>query len=79
MLNQLFSLLDRYLFSAMRSFMISSLCAVQDVGTRLLFGVDKGTTKQHFYSLIDKTMKGEEVSMSKYKGRILCVVNVASQ
>jgi len=52
---------------------------VQDVSTRLLFGVDKGTTKQDFYSLVDKTMGGEVVDMSKYKGQVLCLVNVASQ
>jgi len=60
--------------------LLNTLCSVQDVGTRLVFGIDQGTTKEHFYSLVDKTLgKGEEVSMSKYKGRVLCLVNVASQ
>ena len=35
--------------------------------------------KDSFYDLTDKDMAGNEVSMSKFKGEVLCVVNVASK
>jgi len=35
--------------------------------------------KESFYDLTDKDMSGNEVSMSSFKGDVLCVVNVASK
>lgn len=32
-----------------------------------------------FYDLIDRDMDGNEVKMDKFKGDVLCVVNVASK
>lgn len=80
MFTQAFALLKCYILNPMIDILINSLCTVQDVGTRLVFGIDQGTTKDHFYSLVDKTLlKGEEIKMSKFKGQVLCLVNVASQ
>ena len=35
--------------------------------------------KTSFYDLIDRDMDGNEVKMDKFKGDVLCVVNVASK
>ena len=35
--------------------------------------------KSNFYDLTDKDMSGNDVSMSTFKGAVLCVVNVASK
>ena len=37
------------------------------------------TDKTSFYSLTDRDMDGNEVKMDKFKGDVLCVVNVASK
>jgi len=46
---------------------------------RLMFGKEARNLKAHFYELIDRDMLGKEVPMSKYKGDVVMVVNVASQ
>ena len=35
--------------------------------------------KNSFYDLTDRDMDGNEVKMDKFKGDVLCVVNVASK
>jgi glutathione peroxidase-family protein len=35
--------------------------------------------KSAFYDLVDRDMDGNEVKMDKFKGVVLCVVNVASK
>lgn len=56
-----------------------SLGRLQDTVIRTLAGVDGGTEKTNFYDCADKNMDGETVPMSKYKGDVLMVVNVASK
>lgn len=34
---------------------------------------------QDFYTITDKTIKGEEIKMDVYKGKVLLIVNIASQ
>jgi len=54
----------------------------QDLVTKAVFGSEKVTMKETFYELVDKCyVKDElkEVSMSEFKGSVLCVVNVASK
>jgi len=53
--------------------------AIQDGVTRVAFGQEAGTDKTAFYDLVDREMDGDEVAMGKFKGDVLCVVNVASQ
>lgn len=57
----------------------SILGSIQDGVTRAVFGKEEGTKKTAFYDLVDKDMDGNEVSMGKFKGDVLCVVNVASK
>jgi hypothetical protein len=57
----------------------SIFAKLQDGATSLIFGKDGGTTKQTFYELSDTDMNGNSVSMSQFKGDVLCVVNVASK
>lgn len=52
---------------------------LQDCGTQLLFGKDSGTGKAQFNDLVDRDMDGNEVKLGKFKGHVLCVVNVASK
>ena len=52
---------------------------LQDSVIRTFAGVDGGTEKSSFYDCVDKNMEGEDVPMSKYKGNVLMVVNVASK
>ena len=56
-----------------------SLGRLQDSVIRTFAGVDGGTEKSSFYDCVDKNMEGEDVPMSKYKGNVLMVVNVASK
>jgi len=54
----------------------------QDLVTKAVFGSEKVTMKETFYELVDKCyVKDElkEVSMSEFKGSVLCIVNVASK
>lgn len=55
------------------------LAKLQDTGTKLLFGTDSGTDKASFYDVVDRDMDGNDVKMDKFKGNVLCVVNVASK
>lgn len=57
----------------------SFLAKLQDTGTSFLFGNDSGTDKSKFYDLVDRDMDGNDVKMDKFKGNVLCVVNVASK
>ena len=50
-----------------------------DAVNRLMFGKEAKVLKNAFYELIDRDMMGREVPMSKYKGDVVMVVNVASQ
>jgi hypothetical protein len=52
---------------------------IQDAVTRAVFGVEMACKKAHFYELVDRNMKGEQVLMSTFKGSILCIVNIASK
>ena len=51
----------------------------QDAISRAMFGKEKVTSAQSFYDLFDKSMAGEEVSMASFEGKVLLLVNVASQ
>jgi len=44
-----------------------------------MFGKESGTSKTAFYDLVDRDMDDNEVKMDKFKGNVVCVVNVASQ
>ena len=50
-----------------------------DLATSTIFGEEKAVTKTHFYDLVDRDINGNEVKLSKFKGKVLLVVNVASQ
>lgn len=43
------------------------------------YGSNNISSKESFYCLTDRDMDGNDVSMSKYAGSVLCVVNVASK
>ncbi|KAL3794423.1 hypothetical protein ACHAW5_001588 [Stephanodiscus triporus] len=57
----------------------SLLARLQDTSTKLLFGKDGGTDKNAFYDISDRDMDGNDVKMDKFRGSVLCVVNVASK
>lgn len=59
--------------------MPSFLATLQDKATGMMFGKDQGTDKSAFYDLVDRDMDGNEVKMDKFKGDVLCVINVASK
>jgi hypothetical protein len=62
------------------SFLRRSVGKAQDLATRAIFGKEKPiSSDMSFYSLVDRNMAGEEVPMSNFKGKVLCVVNVASK
>lgn len=63
----------------MSSLLARGLGKVQDTATKVLFGSEKVTSKMNFYDLVDKDMDGNEVPMSKYKGDVVLLVNVASK
>lgn len=52
---------------------------MQDAATKFVFGTDGGTSKNAFYDLVDRDMKGNAVKMDNFKGDVLCIVNVASK
>ena len=45
----------------------------------LTLTLNAGDTMKHFYDFNAKTITGEEVSMSAYRGKVVLVVNVASK
>lgn len=45
----------------------------------LTLTLNAGDHMKHFYDFTANTITGEEVSMSKYKGKVLLIVNVASE
>jgi len=51
---------------------------LQDSYMYARYGSNLSVMKDHFYSLIDRDMDGEEVSMSTFKGDVLLLANVAS-
>jgi len=57
----------------------SIFARLQDAGTKLVFGKDGGTDKDAFYDIVDRDMDGNDVRMDKFRGNVLCVVNVASK
>ena len=63
----------------MKKLLFKCFTGMQDAVTRAVFGVETACKKAHFYELVDRNMKGEQVLMSTFKGSILCVVNIASK
>ena len=59
--------------------MSSTLGKAQDVAKKDFFGKEKAVLNDAFYKLIDRDMSGNEVPMSKFEGKVLIAVNVASQ
>ena len=45
----------------------------------LTLTLNSGDSMKHFYDFKANTITGEEITMSKYKGKVLLVVNVASE
>jgi len=45
----------------------------------LTLTLNAGDTMKHFYDFNAKSITGEEISMSAYKGKVILVVNVASK
>lgn len=62
----------------MSSLLYKGLGKLQDGVTRVVFGSEVVTSKINFYDCVDRDMKGNEVSMSKYRDNVLLIVNVAS-
>ena len=59
--------------------MSSILGKAQDLATKAFFGKEKAVLKDAFYKLIDHNMSSNEVPMSKFEGKVLIAVNIASQ
>lgn len=55
------------------------LSSVQAAYSRMRFGANKKAVASNFYALADRLMDGEMVSMEKFKGDALVIVNVASK
>lgn len=55
------------------------LSTVQSLYTRIAFGANRPSMASSFYALKDRLIDGEEVSMERFKGDVLVVVNVASK
>ena len=47
--------------------------------TRIAYGAEQKCSVSKFYDLADKLMNGTPVTMNKFKGDVLCIVNVASK
>jgi len=53
---------------------------IQDSRTRLVYGKEHVTDYESFYDISDVDIKKNEISMSRYKGKVLVLVlNVASK
>jgi hypothetical protein len=53
---------------------------LQSVATRMSFGEEpKLASSLDFFSLEDKLIDGTPVTMDRFKGDVLCIVNVASK
>lgn len=52
---------------------------IQDKTTKIMYGKEVPVSVKSFYDLMDRDMDGKEVPMSKFKGSVICVVNVASK
>lgn len=52
---------------------------LQDKWIRFAFGKEKVTDTENFYDVVDVDMDGNLCKMSKYRGKILLVMNVASK
>jgi len=59
--------------------MSSILGKAQDLVTKTFFGTEKRVLTDMFYNLIDRDMNGDDVKMSKFEGKVLLAVNVASK
>lgn len=55
------------------------LSTIQATYTHLVFGANKTSLESHFYALQDRLIDGTPVTMEKFKGDVLVVVNVASK
>jgi glutathione peroxidase-family protein len=53
--------------------------AAQSLYTRIYFGANRPSLKNNFYALTDRLISGQEISMEKFKGDVLVIVNVASK
>lgn len=52
----------------------------QSLITRAMYGKEPAVAaSSSFFGLKDRLIDGAEVTMDKYKGHVLCVVNVASK
>lgn len=47
--------------------------------TRAMYGKEPTVAAASFFGLKDRLIDGTEVTMEKYKGDVLCIVNVASK
>lgn len=63
----------------MTSYLKKGLAKAQDAVHRAAFGKEIPTSIENFFSIKDVEMPDKEVTMSKYKGSVLAVVNVASK
>jgi len=63
----------------MTSWIKQGLFYAQDSLTNAMFGEETATKKTSFYDCVDKDMEGKDVSMRKFSGDVVIVVNVASQ
>jgi len=63
----------------MSGFLRRSFGAAQDSITRMMYGVETAASVASFYDCADKTMNGDAVKMSQFKGDVLLLVNVASK
>ena len=59
--------------------MSNILGKAQDLATKDFSGKEKAVLNGAFYKLIDRDMSSNEVPMSKFEGKVLIAVNVASQ
>lgn len=51
---------------------------LHSAGTRAVFGKETVTAASHFYETSANLMDGSSKNMGDYRGKVVCVVNVAS-
>jgi hypothetical protein len=57
---------------------MSLLGTLQKAYSFVSYGIDKAVEKERFYDLTDTLIDETPVTMKEYQGKVLCVVNVAS-
>ena len=55
------------------------LGSIQAGVTRMMYGANRSSISENFFSISDKLIDGTSVSMKEYSGNAIVVVNVASQ